>query len=464
MLVLVTLLCTLLALVSPAASAEPIRYHLAISDDLSEVQVMIRLAEDDRPLSASDGEANRLSGLESCAGEPVDVHRGRILSGGLSCIRYRHPLTVQSGRRSPPVLRNVLVTSPGEWLWVPSLGADELIQIRIDGPAGMAVSVPWTPAGPGTYLLGMSPGSSTGTAIFGDFRERRLAVGEAELRVALLDGPGMMLDEEKTLAWLAGAAGDVQAVNGRFPNPAPQVIVQPVRSQGRSPVPFGFVIRDGGETVRFFVDPDRSLEDYLADWTATHEFAHLLLPYVRGREKWVSEGFASYYQNVLLARRGIYTEEEAWWRLVRSFARADEVADPPALDQLHRRSFRDVRMLVYWSGAALALVADTRLRELSDGTESLDTVLGRMNQCCLPSGETWTAERLFAKLDDLTNTQVFMPLYREFMAMRGMPDMQTLYEDLGIIPQAAGVRLVSRGRLAGVREAIMSADNRGHGK
>ena len=83
------------------------------------------------------------------------------------------------------------------------------------------------------------------------------------------------------------------------------------RGGGGSAVPFGHVIRDGGEAVRFFVNDDKPLDKYLGDWTATHEFAHLLLPYIESKQKWISEGFASYYQNVLLARRGVYSEEEA---------------------------------------------------------------------------------------------------------------------------------------------------------
>ena len=48
------------------------------------------------------------------------------------------------------------------------------------------------------------------------------------------------------------------------------------------------------------VDASASSRDLRTDWTASHEFAHLLLPYVS--DKWVSEGVASYYQNVLQAR------------------------------------------------------------------------------------------------------------------------------------------------------------------
>jgi predicted metalloprotease with PDZ domain len=221
-------------------------------------------------------------------------------------------------------------------------------------------------------------------------------------------------------------------------------------------VPFGFVIRDGGEAVRFFVDPARPLADYLGDWTATHEFAHLLLPYVRGSEKWVSEGFASYYQNVLLARRGVYTGTDAWRRLHRSFGKAARIADPPPLSRIDGRPFWEVRMLIYWSGAALALEADTRLRAASGGRESLDSALARLSSCCLPSDRVWRARELFEKLDSLVATPLFVELYESYSKRRGMPDLDPLFEELGIRAEDDQVRLTGQGRLTWVRDAIMA--------
>ncbi len=435
-----------------AAEDEPF-YQLSLSDDLSEVWVEARLPEG-RPLVAPDGEARQLQGLSGCQGEPVVVRSGRIAAEGANrCLRYRYPLAQQSGRRSPPVKAGVRVSTPGAWLWAPELAPGERLLIEIQDHAD-SVSVPWMPLGGNRFELRPSPGSATGTAVFGDFANLPLKTTGATLQVAALDGPDLSLDHGKLLEWLQVAADDVAGVSGRFPNPSVQVIVQPVTSHGRSPVPFGYVIRDGGEAVRFFVDPRRPIADYHADWTATHEFAHLLLPYVRSREKWVSEGFASYYQNVLLARRGAYDETEVWRRLHRSFGRAEDVRNPPRLDRLHERSFRDVRMLVYWSGAALALEADVRLRSLGQGL-SLDTVLGRLADCCLPSERTWTAAELFRQLDTFTPEPVFVPLYDAYMANRGMPDLDPLLADLGIETGADGVSLSAEGRLVAVRKAIM---------
>ena len=104
----------------------------------------------------------------------------------------------------------------------------------------------------------------------------------------------------------------------------------------------------------------------------------------------------------------------------------------------------------------MALRADTRLRELSDGRESLDTVLGKLAECCLPSPHSWHAEELFAKLDSLSSEPVFMDLYREMAGKRGMPDLSSLYTDLGLIEEDGKLRLEPSGRLLEVRRAIMT--------
>ena len=101
-------------------------------------------------------------------------------------------------------------------------------------------------------------------------------------------------------------------------NPSPPIVVIAVgdgRGNSRSVVPFGRVIRDGGETVELFVDQTQPLDALLGDWTATHEFSHMLLPYIDSRQRWMSEGFSQYYQNVLLTRSGAYDEQYAWQKL-----------------------------------------------------------------------------------------------------------------------------------------------------
>jgi len=46
-----------------------------------------------------------------------------------------------------------------------------------------------------------------------------------------------------------------------------------------------------------------------------------MLPYLDRRQRWISEGFSQYYQNVLLARSGAYDDLYAWQKLYEGYER-----------------------------------------------------------------------------------------------------------------------------------------------
>src|SRR5690606_27411875 len=148
-----------------------------------------------------------------------------------------------------------------------------------------------------------------------------------------------------------------------------------------------------------------------ADWTATHEFAHLLHPFLGDRGRWLSEGLASYYQNVLRARSGELSEEEAWEKLSQGFARGraatSEQADP--LEQVSWERQRGSTMRVYWSGAAYWLERDLALRRQGD---TLDQVLARFAIGHLPAERRWNPEEFIAALENIAPGADWLASYR----------------------------------------------------
>ena len=228
-------------------------------------------------------------------------------------------------------------------------------------------------------------------------------------------------------SWLQAVAAGMENVYGRFPLPHVRVRVVPERrglSGGDSPVSFGRVTRNGGEMIELFVNLDRPIEDFYADWTATHEFSHLLLPRISYKQRWISEGFASYYQNVLMARNDSYTTDQALKKLSEGFARGRASRPELSPNQAAREGVSKARYKIYWSGAAIALLADVELRQRSGGRESLDVVLGRFQECCLPSRRRWSGTELFTKFDSLIDEPVFMPLYRRYADTKGFPEIE----------------------------------------
>ncbi len=451
------------------AEGDQAHYRIEVSRDLATLNVSARFAKPVTTLRARDRDAARFlldptdcsrSGADAQPDTELAVRRRtlRLPAGGVTCLHYRVDLAAAAAgeRRNTYLATDNRSVSPSLWLWRPSLRGGDSLRIDFDLPEGINVAVPWQPV-IGTadaYRLSASPESSHAPALFGNFSYHQVGVGDATLRVALARGREPYREGE-IINWVTATATDVSLTYGRFPNPSPLVLIVPVASErrwGRSPVPFGRVIRDGGEAVELFVDPAGNHGEFMADWTATHEFSHLMLPYLASSARWVSEGFAQYYQNVLMARSGAYEESVAWQKIMAGLRRG--AASGPGLspNEAANGNRRGARMKVYWSGAALALLGDLELRRVSNGEQSLDSVLDDLQRCCLPSADVWSGPTFFAKLDELSGRSVFMPLYRQHADRAGFPDVSAELAALGVL---ANGRLNDRADLASLRRQIM---------
>jgi predicted metalloprotease with PDZ domain len=229
---------------------------------------------------------------------------------------------------------------------------------------------------------------------------------------------------------------------------------------GREPVPWGEVQRGGGDAVHLYINQRLPAEEFMADWVLVHELSHLLHPVIDSPDRWLSEGIASYYQNVLRARAGLNSAHVAWNRLHAGFERGiGATSRGRSLAEASETMMRDRSfMRVYWSGAAIALLADVELRRRSAGAQSLDTALAAFRRCCLPAERSWSAGELMQKLDQLTGVTVFMDLYREHVDADEFPELGALYRQLGLQSMSAtSLRLDPTAPGAAICEAIMSA-------
>jgi hypothetical protein len=223
------------------------------------------------------------------------------------------------------------------------------------------------------------------------------------------------------------------------------------RSDVRSPVPWGQTSRrDGDIAVLLFVREDASLAELRADWTAVHELAHLFHPFLGDDGRWLAEGLASYYQNVLRARAGSMPANEAWRRLDAGFGRGRREDSGVPLDELSRGHGGTMR--VYWAGAAFWLQADIALRARGS---SLDAVLAQYACCCLRGSGEVVPEAFIADLDRLAGADVFGSRYARFAAATVFPSLDDAYPALGLQAQAGGLRFSDAAEAASLRRAIM---------
>lgn len=450
--------------------ADSVTHHYTVTVDyaLQTLWVEARFTRPVVSVTARSRDAGKfLTDVRGCGEEgQIRLRNRRMMlpDQGITCLNYKVNLerAARENRNSRVLAPGNIIVSPSYWMWRPELNNGTQIQVEFRLPEDVQVSVPWQRAlnSSNTYLLGRSPESGNAPAVFGNFDYREVEIPGSVLRVSLMNGNEPMNNDD-IVRWLTATATDVTLAYGYFPNPSPQVLVIPIgggRRNSTSVVPFGRVIRDGGEAVELFVDQTQPMDAMLTDWTATHEFSHMMLPYIDGDYRWISEGFAQYYQNVLLTRAGAYDEEYAWQKLYAGFERGRKSRPELSPNGATSGGVRSGRMKIYWSGAALALMADVTLRERSNGVESLDSVLAKLADCCLPTDRVWSGPEFFAKLDSFASEPVFMPLYRRYADTAGFPDTSDTLARLGVVIDDGDVRFKRNAELAHVREAITGPD------
>jgi len=378
-----------------------------------------------------------------------------------ACIEWQADLALASADRDFRLAwrrGDTMMTSGDLWFWRDN--ERRPIEIEVVIPEGYSFSTPWTEIEGGEKTLRFRPQETSAYWTFrtavGPFDVQRPEVAGTYLRVALIGLPDAAR-RAAVLDAIRGSAEAVAGVYGQFPQPRAQVIVVAAGAQ-RSVVPWAHVMRGGGPAIEFFLDENRPASEFAADWTATHEFSHLLLPYVSGKDRWFSEGLASYYQNVLRARDGRLSESQAWLNLYNGFERGKAEVNG---DSLARATLagQDTIMRVYWSGAALLLEADARLRAVSAGSQSLDSALSAFDRCCFDSGRSWRAKEIFRQLDRLTGFNVFIPLYDEYVLSFEFPDISEIYDQLGLIPGRDSMQLDPAAPWSLIRHLIMTGDN-----
>jgi predicted metalloprotease with PDZ domain len=364
-----------------------------------------------------------------------------------ACIKWRVDLKKAAARKDYRLamrLEDGIITDSSLWFW----RDDENRPVRVEVvlPDGLSISTPWKeqensreiPGGNPVFRPDPTPASWSGRIAVGNFPIQRIPVAGTELRLAAI---GRLEAQQREMLgiWMKETADAVASVYGRFPQQTPQILIIAI-GQREQAVPWAHVLRGGGIAVEFFVDETRPLNSFREDWTATHELSHLLLPYVARSDRWLSEGLASYYQNILRARDGRLSEEQAWQKLHSGFERGRAGTSGGSLARA-TRSGRGSIMRVYWSGAAIMLKADSELRMQSGGRQSLDSALAALQECCFDNKHSWRAQELFSELDRLTDTSVFTRLYREHVLDDEFPDVDYTFEQLGLVLRSDSIRL-----------------------
>ena len=391
-----------------------------------------------------------------------------ISPGG--CVRFvvdisrgvqRHDMT---GLKVLRIGKDVVVAN-GLWLWRPeSIRATEEIHVRFELPQDITISTPWHREGSerNHFVLANTPYDWLSSIMLGRFPEQVTVAGNTHFYVSVLDGRPPV-DREFLLEWISKEAAMVQSVIGEFAYPHVQVMMVPnTRSPGKpQPAPEAYVTRGGGPALRLMINQRRPQEEFIADWTATHELSHLFLPFINPDDAWLYEGVASYYQNVIRARFGLMSQEEAWENMALGFrrgflqAKGQEISLREATQLMY---MGDPHERVYWTGAAMMLHADIDLRKNTANEWSLDRVLREFNQCCNSDSRGWSAAEVLQTFDKISQTTIFSSLMSRYVDSTEFPDVLPLYEELGLQYIDRKVTLDNKAPLSDLRDRIMAGD------
>ncbi len=344
---------------------------------------------------------------------------------------------------------------PDRWLWRPlELEENEEIHVTFDFPKNVYYSVPWQKIGLHTHLIDRTPYNWPSAGAFGNLAIDTISVSGCKLAIAA-PGGDYPLKRKDLLHWIKNAAASVTNLYGSFPVKNAQVIIIPI-GQKNEPVPFGMAIRGGGFSLEFYIDPSRPVEEFIADWTATHELSHSLLPYINRGQMWLSEGMATYYQYILMGRDGRLTETEAWQRIYNGFQKGKDNS-PGKSVKITAENMRNYHAypFVYWTGAALMLKADVALRKNSHSRKSLDRVLKQIQDRHIPATRTWDGREMLVEMDRLAQTSIFMDLYKKYINVTHFPVDTTYWKELGVLISDGEVQLTADAPLAHIRRQII---------
>jgi hypothetical protein len=375
------------------------------------------------------------------------------------CVRYELDLAAdRGGMGAPKVHRSgaALMANLAALLWRPAdYGRYGAMHASVVVPEGASVSVPWprasTEQGEARYLLDASAFAFHAYAAFGKLTTHELSVAGSTLELAVLDG----LSEAQcaTVArWVTVQAKAVATIAGRLPRERIQIVVLPM-GESSDPIRFGSMTRGGGASVGVLIATNFDEAALMADWVLVHELSHLLHPFVQRDEAWLSEGIATYYQEVLRARGGLQSPEKAWKRILSGSEQGESMG--MSLEQGAAEMYTTHRFApVYWGGAAVMLLADVELRRQSGGARSLDPVLMELSACCGQGSRAWPAAEAGERIDAIAGVPVMSELIANVVRAKNFPSLGELYVQLGIDGEG---RAKPGAPLAAIRDAIMRA-------
>ncbi|MBQ4858259.1 hypothetical protein [Pseudoalteromonas sp. MMG007] len=239
------------------------------------------------------------------------------------------------------------------------------------------------------------------------------------IELVFYDLDSLSLDGQKTVStWVKRSLKKTQNTLGPLQQITLPIYLKP-QYIAFEPVPWASVKRNNPDGLELHIDRYANLNAFTKDWTLYHELSHLYLPLLPYTGFWLSEGFASYMQNVIMRDSGIISQAQFIQRLNAGFERArlQTKTKQQPLNELSSDMWRQrAQQRVYWTGAAFFVEADLALQKQG---LSLASVIKRYQACCRTARSS--AKTFIKELDKLSRSSVFTTLYAKYNTRTDFP-------------------------------------------
>jgi hypothetical protein len=431
----------------------------------------VRLCFDDvvpkRLRTLSDTPAAVFGTVTADDGRTLGFDGDRVALQGVvpgTCVSYGVDLRLAAerlgGRAISWVGDSVLVRQSMWLLWPEGFAADRRADLVLHLPEGVAASVPW-PVAEGTrgadgsrYWLDSTISRWLGYTAFGELEIDRIERAQSEIEITRLDG-ALAADAVGVRTWIEDAVDGAAMLYGKYPRDRLQVVVVPVDGGRSGGVYFGAAARGGGSGVYLLVESQAPAERLAGGWTTVHELLHHGMPFVS--DAWMSEGFVSYYTEVIRTRQGHRDEATGWYELRDAFARGGRSGRGASLretsDAMHESH---AYQRVYWGGAAIAFDLDVTLRIDTQGRLGLDDAMKELRRCCGEALFQFSAAALLERLDRWYGKPLFTETARRHLDAATFVDTDAIMARIGVVPGEGTVTIAPSHPHAAVRAAIMA--------
>lgn len=443
-------------------------YDVATTPQLDRLDVTLCFADKlPRTLVADEsGAASYIRNPRAVTGDrplTLDLEAETLDTTGATgkCLRYAVDLARMAEEveeRHMVRVGGVVATTPRLWLWRPRrLIREAEVTLALTLPTGVQASVPWpVDRAPGRHRLPYTAFTWASQVVLGEFDALHFTAAGSEFDVAVMKLPREISDAG-VQRWLGTAATTVASLyGGQFPVPHMQVIVVPFPGGG-DPAYFGMALRGGGPAVQLLISGSARDDAFPGEWVAIHEFLHHAMPFVQREDAWLSEGFVTYYTEVLLARMGFQSERESWQALLAGFGRGQRGGTGQSLaDESRQMHENHAYQRVYWGGAAIALLADVALREAGG---SLDAAMQALQTCCAGTLRIWPSGQILQAMDETGVSRGYpslSALSSPILRSADFPDLSPIYRKLGVSMVDGEPTLDESAPIAPLRRAIFT--------